>query len=217
MRRSIAGPSPEDPDAEPQDPALTLNVDAEAKITITPELEIGLFGSGGDRFGAEAAVKATLNLIGQANLKGRWGWGGGNATKNVVEPIPTTESCQALITDPESDDWGPTCCAESGIPACMGKEVCAEKHHLQIDFSFLADLTVMMKMYAKASFGPWNKVFNVKRWFASESPSIRRAAKKYLDWNVHLATMCIGDATDQEPASTESNERGTNPSPIALL
>ena len=172
---------------EPQPPSLTLDVEATALVKIIPQIEIGLTAGAFNSLAAEAAVNTELQLSGKAYFQLRGGAGG--AADHAIDEMPQQTSCDALVKDDESLDWGATCCgADGNLPYCTTASTCAAKHHLQLDVNLLAQLTVHLRIHASADFGFWADEYTAEKWFApggfvdEDTP--------YLHWNLHLASVC---------------------------
>lgn len=179
-------------------PALTFSIEAVADVTITPQIEIGLTGEALNIASAEAAVKAELSLKGETSYQYKIGVGGRQEDR-ALDAMTVSDTCAMMNHDPESDDWGASCCKTSGVPYCSNKDVCASPHHSQFDVNFYFSMIAHMKLHASADFGPWDKEFDRERWFTPNGMEEEEA--NFKDINFHVFSRCDGKATGHQSMS----------------
>ena len=159
-----------------------MNVNAKAKVTITPHLKFGLFGKGGGIINAEAGVHAVLVLTGEMAVRARFGVGALSDAVAGFDAVALTDSCS--ISDP-------SCCKPPGhgLPVCINADVCKVGHLIQMDFKASAAASFYLKLFAQADFGFWDKSFELYRYFTRDG--IVESATPFFEKELYLATMCL--------------------------
>jgi len=182
---------------EPAKEGWALDLDAMIQLTVSPHLAVGLFSSAGDVLSAEAGITATLNLAGNMAFAARLGQG------NVIAPLAmgNGDSCP-FLDNPEGK-----CCAESGLPLCVNKDICAQDHRIQLDFNAYAEAIFEMKLAAAADFGFWDTEFVVAKYFTLDGladPGPDDAPVPFYRKDLKIASVCL------EPAGHHSHTPHTH-------
>ena len=109
---------------------------------------------------------------------------------NVIAPlaIGNGDSCPFL------DNADGKCCAESGIPLCVNKDICTQDHRIQLDFNAYAEIIFEMKLAAAADFGFWDTEFVAAKYFTLDGladPGPDDTPVPFYRKDLKIASLCL--------------------------
>jgi hypothetical protein len=189
-----------DPD-EPTDPgdedlkgySIELEITAQTYVRVMPSIDIGLWSSLGEGTKAHAAATLNVNLTATIDAKARFG--AGDSADYSIDAMENSAECSAFDFDKtDTDEWGATCCSTTSVPLCYQADVCAEKHHVQLDLGFDIVAQAILELHAETDWGGWAEADSYTlTYYLQSRPSfgLTETDSNFFTMYFHIASACF--------------------------